>query len=303
MRDKKSFTFLVVASLVWGTSFPAVEFGLNKLYLNFYLIFLLRYLIGAIGSIAIILFLKRVHLFFSLFKNFRVVLIGLLNTIAVVLATFGQKYTASGKAALLLNINLIYIAIFAVFILKEKLDRFKISGIILGIIGAYFLTIGANFQQLTSGDLVGDLLILLAGFVWAVYIIVSKGLLDNKEASRNINPMNLNNSMIVISFLFGLIPFCFLIFIDPSVTIMPTNYFGWILMIHLGISCTTLAYLLYNKGLAKLSPVIVSILSLIEVLMATVFGIIFLPDLVYFSIDFVIGASLILGAIVISSLK
>jgi drug/metabolite transporter (DMT)-like permease len=303
MRDKKSFTFLVVASLVWGTSFPAVEYGLNTLHLNFYLIFLLRYFIGAIGSIAIVLFLKRVHLFFTLFKNFRVILIGLLNTIAVVLATYGQIYTASGKAALLLNINLIYVAIFAVLIFKEKLDRFKITGIILGIIGAYFLTIGSNFQQLTSGTLIGDLLILLAGFVWALYIILSKGLLDNKDASKSINPINLNNSMIVISFLFGLIPFLFLIFLDPTVSIMPNSLFGWISMIHLGISCTTLAYLLYNKGLAKLSPVIVSILSLIEVLMATVLGMIFLPNLIYFSIDFVIGASLILGAIVISSLK
>jgi drug/metabolite transporter (DMT)-like permease len=304
MKDSKSFTLLVIASLIWGTSFPAIEFCINEGF-HFYLVFLLRYLIGAFGALFIVVVLRRGHLFLGLFKNRKIVLLGVLNLIAVICGTYGQIFTASGKAALLLNINFIYVAILSVLIFKgkEKLDRYRIVGIILGIFGAYFLTIGSNFQQLLMGDWIGDLMILLSGFIWAVYIVLSKELLDNKEPSRNIDPIDLNNSVICASVLFGLIPFLFLIFFDPTVYVMPGNFGAWLIMINLGLPCTTIAYILYNKGLAKMSPIVVSIISLIEVLTATALGIIFLPHEFYFSLDFVIGASLIIGAIVISSLK
>jgi len=304
MKDRKSFALLVIASLIWGTSFPAVEFGL-KAGLNFYLIFLLRYLIGAFGALIIVLALKRAHLFLSLFKNRLAVLLGGLNALASILGTYGQIYTASGKAALLLNINFIYVAILSVLIFKgkEKLDKYRIVGIILGVFGAYFLTIGFNFQQLFMGSLLGDLMILLSGFVWAIFIVLSKEVLDNKEPSKSIDPIDLNNSVICTSVLFGLIPFLFLIFIDPSVYVMPGDFVSWLVIINLGLPCTTIAYILYNKGLARMSPIVVSIISLIEVLTATALGIIFLPNKFYFSIDFIIGACLIIGAIIISSLK
>lgn len=304
MRDRKSFSLLVIASLIWGTSFPAVEFGL-KAGLNFYLLFLLRYLIGAFGVLIVILIFKRAHSSISLFKNRRVILLGGLNAFAAILGTYGQIFTPSGKASLLLNINFIYVAILSVLIFKgkEKLDKIKIVGIILGFFGAYFLTIGFNFQQLFMGSLLGDLMIILSGFIWAIYIVLSKELLDNNEPSKSIDPIDLNNSVICISVIFGLIPFLFLIFIDPSVYMMPSDIVSWLVIINLGIPCTTIAYILYNKGLAKMSPIVVSIISLLEVLTATVIGIIFLPNIFYFSIDFIIGSCLIIGAIVISNLK
>lgn len=304
MRDRKSLTLLVIASLVWGTSFPAIEFGL-KVGINFYLLFLLRYLIGAFGALIVVLLLRRWHLFMRLFKNRRTIWLGGLNAVACILGTYGQIYTASGKAALLLNINFIYVAILSVLMFKgkEKLDKYKIGGIVLGIFGAYFLTIGFNFQQLFMGSLLGDIMILLSGFVWAVYIVLSKEVLDNKEPSKNIDPIDLNNSVICTSVLFGMIPFLFLIFIDPSVYLLPGDWVSWLVIINLGLPCTTIAYILYNKGLAKMSPIVVSIISLIEVLTATLLGIILLPNKFYFSLDFVIGACLIIAAIIISNLK
>jgi drug/metabolite transporter (DMT)-like permease len=304
MKDRKAFAFLVIASLIWGTSFPAIEFGL-KSGLNYYLILLLRYLIGAFGSLFIVAILKRGRLFLSLFKNRRLVLLGVLNLIATICGTYGQIFTASGKAALLLNINFIYVAILSVLIFKgkERLDKFKMVSIVLGIFGAYFLTIGFDFQQLFMGTLLGDIMILLSGFIWALFIVLSKELLDNKEPSKNIDPIDLNNSVICTTVLFGLIPFLFLIFIDPSVYVLPGDLISWLVMVNLGLICTPIAYILYNKGLAKMSPIVVSIISLLEVLTATTLGIIFLPNILYFSLDFAIGASLIICAIIISNAK
>lgn len=303
MREKKSFALLVIASLIWGTSFPAVEFGL-KSGLNFYLVFLLRYLIGALGALLIVVILRRGHLFLGLFKNWRIILLGVLNGLATICGTYGQIYTASGKAALLLNINFIYVAILSVLIFKgkERLDKFRIASIIIAIFGAYFLTIGFHFQQLFLGTWVGDLMILLSGFIWAIFIVQSKKLLDNENPSKSIDPIDLNNAMICNTVLFGLIPFLFLIFIDPSVYMLPSDLVSWLVMINLAIPCTTIAYILYNKGLAKMSPIIVSIISLLEVLTATTLGIIFFPNPSY-SIDFAIGACLIISAIVISNYK
>lgn len=304
MSQRRPISYLLLSALIWGSSFPVIEFGLRSLYINFYLLFFLRYLLGAMGSIIVIILLrtKFAH-FMALLKTRNVVLLGLLNMIAVTLGTLGQVFTVSGKAALLTNINLIYVAIFAFFIFNEKFNRYKILGISFGIVGTYFLTIGFNFHQLFYGPLVGDLLILLAGFIWAIYIIIVKKVLDNPDTSKNVSPLDLTNMVIIYTLIFGLIPLIFCIFYTPAIFLIPNNALCWIAIIYLGVTCTTLAYLVYNKGLQKLSPVVTAVISLTEVLVANILGIIFLPNQVYFTVDFMVGACFIVGAVIICSLK
>jgi drug/metabolite transporter (DMT)-like permease len=261
-----------------------------------------------ITSISLILILKRLKYVKNLLKDKFIIIAGLFNTSAITLAYLGQRFTIAGKAALLLNMNFLYSAILSFIILKEKPTKYKISGLILGLFGAYFLTIGFDFWEVFyAGSLLGDILILIAGFLWAAHVIATKKIYNKNNENKylkvkNIIPLDVSCSIIMYSFCFGLIPLTIFLINDPSIIFFSNQFFPYLLLLHLGISCTSIAHLFYNKGLKWLSPAIVGIILLIEVLMANLLSIIFLPNEEYFSIDFIIGAAFIISAIVISNL-
>jgi drug/metabolite transporter (DMT)-like permease len=303
MKLNGPLTFLIGSALIWGTSFPVVELNLRFLGMNFYVLFIFRYLVAVISSSVIIILYKKVHDFFTIARDYKVVLLGLLNMLTIVVAYLGQALTFSGKASLLINLNMIYVAFLAVFFFKEKLDKFKISGIILGIIGAYFLTIGFDFDQLFSGSITGDILMLVAGLIWAFYVILMKRIYNSNENSKNFTPLLVSHTTFFYGFVFGLIPFIFLILLAPDLMLMPDSLYSWVSILYLGLICTTLAYFLYNKGLQKKSAVLASIILLIEVLTANLIGMFFLPNQAYFTLDFLLGAIFVIAAILISCLK
>ena len=303
MKLNGPLTSLIISALVWGTSFPIVELNLKILGLNFYVLFIFRFLVAIISFSVIILIYKKVHNFLLLIRDYRIALLGLLNFITIGVAYFAQGLTVSGKAALLVNLNMIYVAILAVFFFKERLDKFKISGIILGTIGAYFLTIGFNFEQLFSGSIVGDILMLVSGVAWAFYVILMKKIYNTEENSKIFTPLLLSHGTVFYSFLFGLISFIFYIPFAPDLVFVPDSIYSWVSILYLGLVCTTVCYLLYTKGLQKKSAVLAAIILLIEVLTANLLAIIFLPNQAYFTLDFLFGAIFIIAAILISSFK
>jgi drug/metabolite transporter (DMT)-like permease len=303
MKLNVPLTLLIISALIWGTSFPVVELNLRILGVGFYVLFIFRYLVAVISSFVIVLIYKKFHDFLTVARNYRVALLGLLNMLTIVVAYLGQALTFSGKAALLINLNMIYVAILAVFIFKEKLDKFKISGIILGIIGAYFLTIGFNFEQLFYGSITGDILMLVSGLAWAFFVILMKRIYNSNENSKSFTPLLISHTTFFYCFLFGLIPLIFLIPLAPDLMLVPNSIYSWVSILYLGLICTTVSYFLYNKGLQKKSAVLASIILLIEVLSANLLAMFFLPNQAYFTLDFLIGAIFIVVAILISSLK
>jgi drug/metabolite transporter (DMT)-like permease len=89
----------------------------------------------------------------------------------------GLSYTYSIHASLLLLITPILITFIAAWILKERLNNFKIAGLVMGISGAVILI--ANRESSGTGDniLLGDLLIILSAFAYTFYFILVKPLM------------------------------------------------------------------------------------------------------------------------------
>lgn len=304
MKFSIPLTFLITSALLWGTSFPVVELNLRYLGVNFYILFIFRYLIALISSFIIIIVLKKSKDFLIIVKDYRIVLLGLFNMLTISVAYLGQSLTIAGKAALLINLNLIFVAILSVFVFKkEKVDKFKIIGILLGLAGAYFLTIGFNFEDLFSGTIIGDIIMLVSGFFWAIYVILLRKIYIENEDSKIFTPLLISHTTFFYCFLFGLIPLIYFITFTPNLIILPTSSTSWVSILYLGLICTTLSYFFYNKGLQKRSATLAAIILLIEVLAATLLGILFLPNNTYFTLDFLIGAVFIIAAIVISSIK
>lgn len=90
----------------------------------------------------------------------------------------GLFYTLSIHVALLFLITPILITFIAAWMLKEPISLLKISGLILGISGAFILVNGKNGGGSGENIILGDLLIILSALSYTFYIILVKPLMN-----------------------------------------------------------------------------------------------------------------------------
>ncbi|MDX1770597.1 MAG: EamA family transporter [Planococcaceae bacterium] len=166
--------------------------------------------------------------------------------------------------------------------LKLKPSRAWIMATALSVIGCSLLFL--NKDALTVNP-VGVTLSLFAGFVFAIYTIVSKFLLAKVEAIPAV-------AMTFSISAFMLMPFLFIF--DSSWVVEPKNI-GTIL--YLGIMTTSAAYILYLFGLKKVPSSSAVTLSLGEPLTAAVLSVVIVGE-VLSPISW-LGVVLLLGGIIV----
>lgn len=112
-----------------------------------------------------------------------VLLLGLLLVVQHGLFNLGINLTTASRAAVFLYIQPVFVAILAhLFIPGDRLDRAKVLGIGLSFLGLLV----AFAERLTASGrhgLLGDSLVLLSSFCWAIGTIYSKDLLAFTEPS------------------------------------------------------------------------------------------------------------------------
>ena len=152
----------------------------------------------------------------------------------------GLSLTFSIHAALLMLTTPILIVIIAAWILKERLNKFKISGLVLGITGAVILvTSKENFGEGSKAYL-GDLLIISNAIAYTFYFILVKPLM------KNYDPILIIRVIFTIGF-FMMLPFCWQEFNEVSwYTFTPLAWTNLGLVV---ITGTFLAYLFNVYGI------------------------------------------------------
>ena len=104
-----------------------------------------------------------------------VVLIGLFQTVGVMSLLFYSMRTISAStAAILLFSNPIWVAMLGRFFLDESLHRFRVIGLLLGVVGVV-LAIGIGPAAVRgNGVLAGELIGLASAWCWAIATIINK---------------------------------------------------------------------------------------------------------------------------------
>ncbi|EPD51308.1 hypothetical protein HMPREF1210_01906 [Paenisporosarcina sp. HGH0030] len=166
--------------------------------------------------------------------------------------------------------------------LKMKPSRAWVLATTLSVIGCSLLFL--NKDALTVNPL-GVTLSLIAGFVFAIYTIVSKELLSKVEAIPAV-AMTFSLSALM------LMPFLFIF--DSSWVSEPSNI--WTIL-YLGFMTTSVAYILYLLGLQKVPSSSAVTLSLGEPLTAAVLSV-FIVGEVLSPVSWV-GVLLMLGGIIV----
>ena len=283
---KEALLLTIIASSLWGTSFPAIKIGLQ--FMDAYTFVFLRFFFALLIMFAIVLFSKK----FSFNFNKRLILfLGCINGIAYLLQYIGMSSTSASKSSLLVNLTVVWVALLSPILLKEKIGRKKLSGVILSLLGIVFVTTNLDFQSFGIGSMMGDLIVIAAGMIWAIFILYNKPLVNETE--------NLMTSLTWLLF-FTIMP------LMPVVPFSAKNFLtlpweAWSAILYTAIFCWNIPYYIWSKGLRKISAVTSSVILLNEIIVSVIISTIFLGD----SLTVVsgIGAVFIMFAIVLVSIE
>ena len=284
-RTRKAVFLTVLSGALWGSSFPAIKIGLR--YIDPYMFVFLRFFSAAIIMFIILLFTRKLNIKFA---NKRIWGLGILNGVSYLLQYVGMAFTAASKSSLLVNLTAVWVAIISWFLLKERFGKKKLLGIILSIIGVFFITTNLNFSELAKGMFLGDILVLSSGVGWSFFIIYNKKYIDDAENSFQFMAWVLFITVI------PLIPF---IPLSSSVSLnLPIE--AWFAIAYTAIFCWIVPYSLWLKGLKHISSVTSTVVLLTEVVVAIIISYFMLDEV--FTLISSAGALLILLAIVLVSL-
>jgi drug/metabolite transporter (DMT)-like permease len=288
-NKKEAILFTVIASSLWGTSFPAIKIGLQ--FMDVYTFALLRFSLVSIIVLVWLIFTGNLN--FN-FKNKRlIILLSLINGLAYLLQFVGMVNTSASRASLLVNLSAIWVTLFSVILLREKINRRKIVALMLSVFGIFFVTTNLDLTILTQGKIFGDLIVMGAGIVWALFIIYNKQLVTEKEED-NLVKSTIWISLLTVIPMFMVVPF-------SGQKILSLTLEAWIAIIYTAIMCWIVPYLLWTKGLKTISAITSAIILLNEILVATIVSIVILQEVI--TIAFIAGSIFIIIAILLASIE
>lgn len=284
-KKQKAILLTIFAGILWGTSFPAIKIGLN--YVDPINFVFLRFLIASIVMFIAVLAIKKFE--FKMHNKKLLVFLGITNGVAYLLQYIGMNYTSAAKASLFVNLSAIWVVLISALTIGEYFGKNKTLGIISGVIGLFLVTTNLNLEMLSGGQLLGDLILIFAGIVWAFFIVYNKILVNNDKG--------------LIQSIIWILPITLLPTI-PFVLLSPNNILfipieGWIAIFYTAVFCWVIPYYLWLEGLKHISASTSTILLLTEILVATTISVIFLEESITLATG--IGALFIIAALIIVS--
>jgi drug/metabolite transporter (DMT)-like permease len=284
-KKKRALVLTIIAGILWGTSFPVIKIGLK--YIDAFMFVFLRFLIAALVMLSIMWFKKNGNFKFE--RKGLILFLGVTNGVAYLLEYVGMTLTTASKSSLFINLSAMWVALLSPLILKERLGRKKMVGVLAGLLGVFLMTTNLNFSELSQGALIGDLLVLFAGIVWSFFIVY------NKRLATNSNNLIQPAAWILCITLLPLLPFIFLS--ANSLFSLPVE--AWLTILYTAIACWVIPYYLWLQALRDISPVTSTIVLLEEIIITVAIASIFLNE--FFALVSGIGAFFIIIAIILVS--
>ncbi|OQP01018.1 DMT family transporter [Geobacillus sp. 44B] len=256
MREK---IFLVLANLFWAGNYlfgKYVVTEIGPLWLTF-----IRWSIAFLFLLPISYFLERPR-YGEIMKQFWLPLsiTGILGIIGYNLLLYGAlKYTSPMNAAIVNALNPAIIVILSYFLLKERMTFVNVIGFIVSLAGVLFILTNGHLQWIfqTSYNR-GDLMMLLAGVVWALYSIIGKKLA--------VPPITATTCSVFYSILL-LFPFLFL----QPFPLAELSGKQWIGISYICLFPSVFSFLFWNMSVKKVGPSYAGIyLNLIAVFTAMI---------------------------------
>jgi len=258
---------LILVSLAWAGSFIVVDIvtkEMDPIDLGF-----LRFLV-ATPLMFLLVVLRKKPLMLPKKEFPWMLVLGLTGVTLLYLFQFlGIHYTNAPTASVLINTNVIFIAILSSLFLHEVLTRKRIAGIVLSFIGVFvIMSSDLSKQEMAFDNLffIGGILILLSAVCWALYSLVGKRLLRTYD------------EFVITTYAFGFGTLCYIPFVVFHLVPMlhQTSLNGWLAVLYLALTCSLFGYLGWYYALkhidASKAAVFLNFIPLFTILMSFFLG-------------------------------
>jgi drug/metabolite transporter (DMT)-like permease len=242
--------YLVLAAVVWGSSFPAITYALGDI--SPMLLLVLRF---AIAFFILSFRYRSWRQFKNTVLNTGVFLISIPNSLAFILQFKAQELTTASKTALFVNSSPVFIAVITPLFLKDRISPRQLIATLVAMAGVFITSTRLDFSGLSAVN-AGDVLALGVGFSWALFIVFSRDIV------KKYRPYELSHALCFWTTLMAL-PF---LATEPA----RMSWSSIVPLLYLVVFTTILGYYLYLKGVQSVTPLATSLVILIEVVVAFV---------------------------------
>lgn len=281
---KSAFFYIVIASVLWGTSglfsYYLRQFGFQPVQMT-----AMRGVVAAILMISFVL-ITNPKLFKLPLKQIPFILGSGLGFFGAATAYFASMEASSVSTAVILMYTApIFVLIYSVLFLGEKLNIVKSVSIFLMIVGCALVSGIVGGMKFSFWGVVYGL---ISGLSYSAYNIFAKILTMHRVHAYTVTVYNFIIVAVIglaVSDPVGIIE----IAAEKPIEIIP-------FIIGLGIFTSFLPYMLYTLGLRDIPAGTATTLGIIEPLSATIFSVAFLGETL--TIPLIIGMILIFGAVI-----
>ncbi len=278
-RETRATLLVLSAAAIWGSSFVVIKLGLEgappvtSTFLRF-----------ALAGLASGLVLRRLgRLRWGVLRDPLVLGLSVANAVGFVLQYLGLAGTNSAVAALLANLGVVVVAALSAVYLHEKVRAVTAAAVVLAFAGGSLLATRGDLSNVGGTEFQAAVLIAVASVIWSVYVVLNKVTLERTRHSEE----EIAWAVLALTALWTL-PAALLAEGAPSLNYTPQT---WASILYAALACSSLSYVVYMKGLRRLSATAAAVLTVSEVLVAFV-----LTALVY---GYVVQGAAALGAVMV----
>lgn len=274
----KADLYLLLTTLIWGTSFSLVKVALGNI--SPFLLLSIRFGAGALLLLPFFFLNQKKSISKIQLRNG--IILGFTMYLGMMLQTIGLRYTTASNSGFITGLAVIFVPFLVILIEKRIPTRNAFMGAFLAGIGVFFLT------QPEAGNInKGDLYTFFCSIVFALQIIFVKHFVKENE------------SLIMAILMLG---FC-AVFSSISVFVFEDAYihFSRNLLLSLGflsIFCTSICFWLQTTWQPKTSATAAAVIFTMEPVFAALFAFIFLNE--FFKLAGWIGAGMIFTGMIVA---
>ena len=253
-----------IATFIYGINYTIAK-DVMPFYVKPYAFILIR-VVGATAIFWLLgLFIKAKKIEKADYK--KIFIASLFGITLNMLAFFkGLSLTTPISASVMMITSPILVLVFSSILIKKIIDKQKVFGVFIGLIGAILLiTYGNSSNETATNNNLGNFLVFVNAASYGLYLVLAKNLIEKYHPIVFVKWL----------YLFGLIfviPIGYSEFSEIIWQKIPTNIYWNIGFVVLFTSCVTYLFNLY--GLSKLKPTTVSVFIYLQPVIASIYALI-----------------------------
>jgi len=286
---QKAIGALIIANIIWGATAPILKVSLTNIP-PFTLAFW-RFFLGA--GILLLFLRKRAAFPVTLHKDLHLLVFYALSgiTINIIFFFLGLRLTYSINAPVIASGQPLLTMLLAILLLREKLQRKKVVGMLAGLAGMMVIILQPLLQTGLDSAFLGNFFLLLAAVAAVGQTIIGRAVLPKYD------PVNFTFWACVIGFM-SFLPLA--IYEAGSIPALYTSldWRGYLGIGYGALFSTAMAYGLFAWGLSKIPASDAQMFTYIDPVIGTILGSLLLHEPI--TKFFLLGTLFIFGGIFIA---